>query len=380
MRVVFVSNILNHHQRSFSENMMQHIKFEFVATSEQSSVGYQLAEDADYVHHWYRENEKQEIIELIKDSDVVIFGSQPKELFDIRMSDSKLTFKYCERFFKKGIWRRFIPITKKNLNNTILNYKNNNLYVLCASAYLPYDLDLLGFPIEKCYKWGYFPEFKKYENINKIIDNKIPFSILWVGRFIDWKHPDYAIKIADKLKANGYDFKLNIIGGGILEEKLRNLIKNYKLDDYVQILGSMKPEQVRSYMEKSEIFLCTSDRNEGWGAVVNEAMNSACAVIASNAVGSVPFLIKYKHNGLIYQDGNLNDLYDKVKLLIEKESERKRISLNAYNTIYNEWNPENASKRLIKLINDLLNENNSDRYKDGPCSKAYVLKDGWKPF
>ena len=380
MKITFVSNVLNHHQRAFSENMTKYAEYAFVATSEQNGFGFQMAEEADYVHHWYKTEEREEIITLIRKSDVVIFGSQPKELFDIRMSDNKLTFKYCERFFKKGTWRRFIPTTKNKLNDTILNYKKNDLFVLCASAYLPYDLSLLNYPIERCYKWGYFPEFKKYENINKIIDNKIPFSILWVGRFIDWKHPDYAIKIANKLKANGYDFKLNIIGGGILEKKLRKLIKNYKLDNYVQILGSMKPEQVRSYMEKSEIFLCTSDRNEGWGAVVNEAMNSACAVIASNAIGSVPFLIKDKHNGLIYQDGNLNDLYDKVKLLIENENERKRISLNAYNTMCNEWNPENASERLIKLINDLLNEKNSDRYKDGPCSKAYVLKDGWKPF
>ena len=34
-------------------------------------------------------------------------------------------------------------------------------------------------------------------------------------------------------------------------------------------------------MEKADIFLFTSDRREGWGAVANEAMNSACALVVS---------------------------------------------------------------------------------------------------
>ena len=33
-------------------------------------------------------------------------------------------------------------------------------------------------------------------------------------------------------------------------------------------------------MEQADIYLFTSDRNEGWGAVANEAMNSACAMVA----------------------------------------------------------------------------------------------------
>lgn len=51
----------------------------------------------------------------------------------------------------------------------------------------------------------------------------------------------------------------------------------------------MKASEVRSYMEKADIYLFTSDFNEGWGAVLNESMNSGCAVVASHAIGSVPF-------------------------------------------------------------------------------------------
>ena len=62
-------------------------------------------------------------------------------------------------------------------------------------------------------------------------------------------------------------------------------------------------------MEKTGIFLFTSDRQEGWGAVLNEAMNSGCAVVASHLIGAVPFLKKKKKNGLVYSSGDRKTLF-----------------------------------------------------------------------
>ena len=42
---------------------------------------------------------------------------------------------------------------------------------------------------------------------------------------------------------------------------------------------------------------------DGWGAVANEAMNSACALVAGHMIGAVPYLIRQGENGLIYEDG-----------------------------------------------------------------------------
>lgn len=61
------------------------------------------------------------------------------------------------------------------------------------------------------------------------------------------------------------------------------------LNDYVTFTGPVQSDKVRGFMERAGIFLFTSDRQEGWGAVLNESMNSGCAVVASHAIGSVPF-------------------------------------------------------------------------------------------
>ena len=61
-------------------------------------------------------------------------------------------------------------------------------------------------------------------------------------------------------------------------------------------------------MEKSSIYLFTSNFDEGWGAVLNESMNSACAVISSHAAGATPFLISHNINGLLYTSGDVDEL------------------------------------------------------------------------
>ena len=346
--------------------------FTFIATDDTAGIGYQKSQESNYVLHYYNEVERKKCIDYILNADIVIFGSCPDELIQMRMKVNKLSFLYTERFLKKGVWRRFIPKTRKKMMERIGYYRDKNIYVLCASAYASYDLSLIGYPVGKCFKWGYFPETKKYEDINKILDTKISSSILWVGRFLEWKHPEIPILIAKDLKRDGYTFQLNILGSGKMETKLRQMIKKYHLQDCVFLRGAMDPEDVRRYMENSEIFLLTSNWYEGWGAVLNEAMNSACGVVASHATGSAPFLIDNGENGLVYMNGKFEDLLNKVKYLLDHPNNCHLYGAQAYQTISNLWNAEIAADRLLILSSELLhNEIQVNKiYANGPCSLA----------
>ena len=211
-----------------------------------------------------------------------------------------------------------------------------------------------------------------------MIKNKEKSSLLWAARFIDWKHPEIPILIAERLKKAGYKFKLNLIGNGVMEKQIDEMIKEKGLEDCVFMLGAMKPGEVRLHMEKSQIFLFTSDFKEGWGAVLNESMNSGCAVVASHAIGSVPYLIEDGKNGLIYKNGDIDDLYNKVKYLLDNPEKSEGIGKNAYETLKTTWNAEVAAERFVVLATKLLNgENIENLYDNGPCSKAEILKNNW---
>ena len=250
-----------------------------------------------------------------------------------------------------------------------------NIYMLCSGAYTAGDFASLGMYKNRTYRWGYFPEVKEH-NTDELFSKKKTDSIMWCGRFIDWKHPDDAVLLARKLKEKGYVFQLNVVGTGAMEAELKQLVNDYGLSDCVRFLGSMPPEQVRTHMEQSGIFLFTSDRQEGWGAVLNESMNSGCAVVASDAIGSVPFLISDKKNGSIYSSGDIDMLFENVRYFLDNPLEQKKSGRAAYETTTALWNASSAADRILKLSERLLSgEEYPTLFESGPCSKAKILKD-----
>lgn len=383
MKITFVSNYFNHHQQALCEALNRQAggAFRFVATGvmrqERKNMGYEMDAEPAYVLHTYTDAaELEEAKQWIIDADLVITGSAPEELLKERKNAGKLIFKYSERPLKKGLELHKYIYRRLRWRKAYSGYAN--YYLLCASAYTAADYKKFGLFKKKCYRWGYFPEVKQYEDVQGLLSAKKKNSILWAGRFLKWKHPDAVIRLAKRLKDSAIPFELNLIGAGEMEQCLRNEISKFQLEDCVHILGTMKPTQVREYMEKSQIYLFTSDRNEGWGAVLNESMNSGCAVVASHAIGSVPFLLQDGINGSIYKSGDEEELYEKVKRLISDPQMCRRYGCCAYNTMQETWNAQVAAQRVVELANAILGgDHQADLFECGPCSTAAYIKDNW---
>ncbi|MGM9563712.1 MAG: glycosyltransferase family 4 protein [Faecousia sp.] len=384
MRIVFASNFMNHHQMPLAKafSNMEDVEFTFVAAepvpAERRKLGYHdMNHAAPFILCAYESEEAhRRAVKLCEDCDVLIYGSAPGEFYRHRQRKGKLTFRYSERVYKKPCPRYEIPL--RAVCYFFRYTLCRKLYLLCASAYTAGDYRKTGTFRSRAYKWGYFPEVTEYADLSTLMAQKKPASLLWAGRLIDWKHPEAAILAAKKLKESGCSFSLDIIGTGEMEAKLRAMIAKAGLEEQVHLLGSMPPEQVRRHMETSEIFLLTSDRNEGWGAVLNEAMNSGCAVVASHAVGSVPFLIHHKENGLIYRDGDTDMLFRRIQWLLEHPAEREDLGKRAYDTLREDWNPEMAVSRLVSLSRAILNGERRPRLFDsGVCSQAEPIPEEW---
>lgn len=368
MKVAYLSLYYNHHQKELASEMSKLCDFTFIETGympeERKKLGYYDEARPEYVIHISKDTEACK--KTLSEADAIIYGNAPTEIIKKCIENKKLVFKYSERIFKeKPNWYE-LPFRA-------IKYKKENkaTYLLCASAYTASDYAKTGAFKNKAFKWGYFPECKKYESVDTLLDKKQKNSILWCGRIIDWKHPEYALRLAKRLKSDGYDFTLSIVGDG---SRLGEIIKlSYELDveDRVQLLGSMSPDLVREKMEQSEIYIATSDRKEGWGAVINEAMNSGCAVVASNEMGAAPYLIKNGENGLLYFNDDENQLYEKVKFLLDNKEITKEYSKNAYKAIVEEWNAGVASRRFIELATSILEGKNSlNLFQSGICSSA----------
>lgn len=196
-------------------------------------------------------------------------------------------------------------------------------------------------------------------------------GIIWVARFIKWKHPEIVLKLAKNLKAQNYNFKIKMLGTGVLEDKIKNKIQKENLEDVVEIVGQVPSDKVKDHMEEANIFIGTSGSQEGWGTVINESMNAGCTVIANRKMGSVPFLIKHNENGFIYNSYKELEYY--VKKAIKDKALQRKLGKNAYKFITEKWTSEVATENLLKLF-ESITEGKEFEVKDGPASKATNYK------
>ena len=379
MKTVFVSNYINHHQIPFCNAMYAKLgdDFTFIQMEPMEEERIRMGWDPDcqpaYVKYGYTDAENCRM--LVLNADVVIWGGAEDETFlKPRLESKRPVLRYSERLYRTGQWKAVSPrgLKKKYLDHT--RYNHAPVSLLCAGAYVPADFNIIRAYPGKKYKWGYFPETKMYDD-DKLMREKVKAEILWVARLIPLKHPELPVETAKYLKDKGYQFHLNIVGGGVCESMVAELIERYGLQQWVSVCGIKKPEEVREYMEKADIFLMTSDRNEGWGAVINEAMNSGCAVVANHMIGSVPFLLQHGKNGLIYKDGRRQELFELTEKLVRDRDYCHMLGRNAYRTIAEEWNAEKAAERLCELCDRVFYSGKHPVPETGPCSVASVISE-----
>lgn len=379
MKVTFVSNYINHHQIPVSDEFFKRLgeDYHFIQTEpmeeERVKMGWgQAVENLPYLLCYY---ESEELCrQLILDSDVVIFGGVEDESYIAeRLEKGLFTIRYSERIYKEGQWKMISPrgLIKKYRDH--IRYRKSDVYLLCSGGYVADDFRLIGAYPDKKLKWGYFPMQYKYdlkELFAKKESNEVPV-ILWVGRMIDLKHPEYAVEMADRLKKDGYKFKLRFIGDGEKRNELVQAVEKLELTDFVEFSDFMAPKKVREEMEKADMLLLTSNRIEGWGAVVNEAMNAGCVVVASHITGAASYLISHKQNGMIFKAGDVDSLTANVGQILNNKCYLREMGEKAYQTIDKYWNAETAVERLLAFCE----HKDVNAYQEGPCSKAIPVRE-----
>lgn len=381
-----MSNYINHHQMPVSRELNRLCReqggsYVFVQTEpmEQERVdmgwGEENLKEGDFVRsYWEDENGCQRMIE---EADAVIFGGCEDERYiEARLETGKPVWRYSEPLYKTGRYKFVSPrgLRKKYHDHT--RYRKKRVYLLCAGAYVAGDFRLVGAYGGKRFRYGYFPAFRQ-QDPKKLMAGKDQASqgqlrLLWAARMIDWKHPETALQVAAGLREQGIGFRLDMIGGGALAPEMQERARALGLEGQVAFLGYRSPEETRDYMEKAHIFLATSDRQEGWGAVVNEAMNSGCALIAGKGMGAAPYLVRHGENGYLYDHKNPRQAVELAGKLAKDAAQRRRLGSAAYETVRTLWNSQVAAQRLYACIAAEIAGQELPEYEEGPLSRDLI--------
>lgn len=378
MTIVFISNYINHHQIPFCDACYKQWGegFTFIQTQpmeqERLTMGWDpKGEELPYVIRFYEKEEQCR--RLVMECDVLLAGwSDKEELVQGRLNQGKLTIRISERLYREGQWKAVSPKGLLHKYKEHIRYRRKPAYLLCAGAYVASDFYLIHAYPGKMFQWGYFPETRKYpEGQLEAMKEKEGVHIVWAGRFIPLKHPEYMIRLA----ADEPECHIHMVGSGEMEQQIKEDARESGLMDRITFYGFQAPDQVRSIMEKCHIHVFTSNHLEGWGAVVNEAMNSGCAVVANAQAGAVPFLIRQGENGIAYPAGDYEKMRQAVEYLVHHPDQRRKMGQAAYETIRDLWNAEHAAAALKKMVEG-IQKGDFRPEKEGPLSPAPVITPG----
>ena len=391
MKIVFYSLILNNHQANIADELWELTNHQFCFVELANlQAEHRKGDTRDYtdcpylLRAWESSQSYAKAMILAREAECCVFsGILALPFQKERLKLGRLSFDMSERWLKRGIINLFSPsIFKMFLSYHLGGWGHKPLYKLCCSAFAAQDQRKLLTFKNKCYKWGYFT--KVNNDLSKIssrfTDGQF-FSLMCCSRYLKWKHPELPVMMAARLKRLGYKFSLDMYGRGEYESQTKSLVSKLEVEDVVHFMGTKPNDELLQDMQQHHIFLFTSDQNEGWGAVANESMSNGCVLVASDAIGSVPYLVKPNVSGVLFRAPRvssgftspdlsaLDSLCDKVGYLFDHPSKLQDISRSGVKQIQDIWSPQVAAHRLLRLV-ECLQQGIDSGFEDGPCSKA----------
>lgn len=264
----------------------------------------------------------------------LILGVRDFDLMERRVRDGRFTAYQSERWFKPeslfalgrsestghvawvgGFWKMLFPFAVRRARRIMQLFKSDKFLYLPIGIHAARDMarlcglmngdlrclfrapaleferrpfgriwlrdggDASRYCLERMRMWGYFvAPSRTGQCVARTIGSKV-IKVLWVGRMLDLKNVDGIIR------AVGGDsrFVLDVYGAGPAEAKLRNLAFKYKNVNF----GKMVPlDEIRALMRRHDVYVLSSNGFEGWGAVVNEALEEGMKVVGTYEAGA----------------------------------------------------------------------------------------------
>jgi glycosyltransferase involved in cell wall biosynthesis len=110
--------------------------------------------------------------------------------------------------------------------------------------------------------------------------------------------------------------KLFIAGNGPEKENIENYINENNLNDRIKLLGYLKQEEIKKYIQKAKFIVIPSIWYENCPYSILEAMEIGKPLIGSK-IGGIPELIKNEQNGFLYEFDNIEELTIQMKKLFD---------------------------------------------------------------
>lgn len=177
--------------------------------------------------------------------------------------------------------------------------------------------------------------------------------IVTAGRLDDNKNHSMLIRAFAKAHETHPEYKLTIYGNGEDKDILLALIDELKLEDAVELPGSV--DNIWDQMERAEIFVLTS-KTEGMPNALLEAMMLGLACISTDCpCGGPKQLIRNGENGILVNVDDENALTDNLLRLMDTSELIRKLGNNAAR-IREEYEPAATYGQWEKVLTGIIGE------------------------
>lgn len=184
--------------------------------------------------------------------------------------------------------------------------------------------------------------------------NSGTMTVLTVARLHEVKGLEYGILAAKQLsqRLQGVDVRYRIVGGGPLEDKLQELIRENDAGDVVTLCGPMDQTGVVDELRAADVFLLPS-LEEGFGRVLLEAQASELPIVASN-VGGIPEAVFPGGSALLVPPRDTKAITDRLERLANDPSARATIGAAGRSHVRENFDINDLNDNLEALYAELV--------------------------
>jgi len=193
-----------------------------------------------------------------------------------------------------------------------------------------------------------------------------PLALLYVGALSARKRVDLLLEALARPDLARREWTMTLVGAGDQRETLEAQALAAGLGGRVVFAGAVPREDLRRFYEAADVLVLPS-RFEGWGAVVNEAMEHALAVVCSETVGA-GMLVEPGSTGLLFANQSRDDLERRLKELLDRP-ERARAMGRAGRRRIEAYRPQASSDRLAELCLGIADRRPMPEFDQGLCSR-----------
>jgi colanic acid/amylovoran biosynthesis glycosyltransferase len=194
-------------------------------------------------------------------------------------------------------------------------------HLLVEGPFMKKRLVFLGCPEGKISIQRIAINLKKYQAKIRWRDGGRPVRLLFVGRFVEKKGLEYALRALAKIRKD-YSFQFRIIGGGELEQSLRLLASNLGLTKKIVWLGMQPHKRVIEELQTCDILIQPSvaarngDSEGGAPTIILEAQASMVPVI-STYHADIPYVTRQNESALLSPERDVGILSRNICQLFE---------------------------------------------------------------